>query len=83
MKLLQQLKPGFKITINWNKYQSKTSIKRRNSYLDYLIDPSFQGVNRNFVQSFEDNSVREGLTRHLLPTVEIRDYNVMIYKKAF
>ena len=27
-KLLQQLKSGFKRTINWNKYQSKVSIKR-------------------------------------------------------
>ena len=25
-KLLRQLKSGFKITINWNKYQSKVSI---------------------------------------------------------
>ena len=27
-----------------------------NLYLDYLIDPSFQGVNRLFVLSFEDNA---------------------------
>ena len=26
-KFLQQLKSGFKITINWNKYQSKTGKK--------------------------------------------------------
>ena len=42
-KLLQQLKLGFKRTINWNKYQSKVSIQAPNSYLDHLIDPSFQG----------------------------------------
>ena len=29
-KLLQQLKPGFKITINWNKYQSKISTDAQN-----------------------------------------------------
>ena len=45
-KLLQQLKSGFRRTINWNKYQSKISTERPNQYLDYLIDPSFQGVNR-------------------------------------
>ena len=45
-ELLEQLKSGFKRTINWNKYQSKQkSIERPNQYIDYLIDPSFQGVN--------------------------------------
>ena len=51
-KLLQQLKSGFKRTINWNKYQPKVSPERRNQYLNFLIDPSFQGVNRLFVLSF-------------------------------
>ena len=36
-KLLQQLKLSFKRTINWNKYQSKVTIQRRNQYLNYLI----------------------------------------------
>ena len=29
-KLLQQLKSGFKRTIDWNKYQSKVSVERQN-----------------------------------------------------
>ena len=49
-KLLQRLKPGFKRTINWNKYNSKTEpLNASNPYLDFLIDPSFYGVNRLFV----------------------------------
>ena len=48
-KLRQQLKSGFKRTINWNKYQTKVSPERQNQYLDFLIDPSLQGVNRLFV----------------------------------
>ena len=40
-KLLEQLKSGFKRTINWNKYQSKVSTQRKNQYLDYLINPTF------------------------------------------
>ena len=47
-KLLQQLKSGFKRRINWNRYQLKVSPKRQNQYLDFLIDPSFQGVNKIF-----------------------------------
>ena len=41
-KLLEQLKSGFKRTINWNKYLSKILTETPNQYLDYLIDPSFQ-----------------------------------------
>ena len=47
-KILQQLTSGFKRTINWNKYQSKVTIQAPKPYLDYIIDPSFQGVNRLF-----------------------------------
>ena len=45
-KLLEELKSGFKRTINWNKYQPKVSTERQNQYLDLLIDPSFQEENR-------------------------------------
>ena len=77
-KQLQQLKSDFKRTISWNKYQSKVIIQVTNSYLDYLIDPSFQGVNRFFVLSFENTTDRTIYTKCYLPTVEINDYNVMI-----
>ena len=51
-KLLEQLKSGFKRTINWNIYQSKITTQPQNQYLDYLIDPNFQGVDRLFVLSY-------------------------------
>ena len=44
-KLLQQLKSGFKRTINWNKYESNIKIFAQNRYLNHLINPSFKGVN--------------------------------------
>ena len=53
-KLLQQLKSGFKRTINWNKYESNIKTFPQNRYLNPLINPSFQGVNRLFVLSFEN-----------------------------
>ena len=40
-KLFEQLKSGFKRTINWNKYQSKVTVQGQNQYLDYIIGPSF------------------------------------------
>ena len=57
-KPFENLKSGFYRAINWNKYQSKISTERPNQYLYYLIDPSFQRVNRLFVLSFEDNARR-------------------------
>ena len=57
-KLLQQLKSGFKRKINWNKHKSKKSKEVKNWYLDKLISPSFQRVNRLFVLSFEKENGR-------------------------
>ena len=48
-KLLQQLRSSFRRTINWNKYQSDPKTYAQNQYLNHLVDPSFQGVNRMFV----------------------------------
>ena len=71
--LLQQLKWGFKCTINWNNYQSKA--QGRNKYLNYLIDLSFQLVNRYFVSSFKDNANRAKLTRYFLLKIEVKCYD--------
>ena len=76
-KLLQQLKSGFKRTINWNKYQSSVKTFTQNSYLNYMIDPSFQGVNSLFVLSFENENDRTSHSTYYLPKVEIKDCNVM------
>ena len=81
--LLQQLKSDFKRTINWNKYQSKVTIQPSNPYLDDLTDSSFQGVNRFFVLLFENNTNRTLHTKYYLPTVEIKDYNVIIDGENF
>ena len=72
-KLLQQLKSGFKRTINWNKYQSYPKTYVQNQYLNHIVDPSFQDLNRLFVLSFENENSR---TSHYLPKVEIKDYNL-------
>ena len=77
-RLLQQLKSGFKRTINWNKYQSEASNEDQNWYLDFLNSPSFHGVNKLFVLSFENENGTTGWTGYYLPKVEIKDYNVKI-----
>ena len=56
--LLQELKSGFKRTINWNKDQSDWKTYAEIQNLNQIVDPSFQGVNRFFVLSFEDENGR-------------------------
>ena len=61
IKLLKQSESGFKRTINLNKYLSKTTsqMQMQSRYLDFLIDASFQEVNRFFVLSFKDEDGQE------------------------
>ena len=82
-KLFQQLKSGFKRTINWNKYQSYAKTHAQNRYLNHLVDPSFQEVNRLFVLSFENEDDRRSHSNYYLPKVEIKDCNIMIDGKNF
>ena len=77
-KFLQQLKSGFKRVINWNKYLSKPELLAQNPNLNHLIEPSFQGVNRLFVLALENDDDRTSYNQYYLPTVEIKDYNIMI-----
>ena len=49
----------------------------------FLIDTSFQGVNRLFVLSLDNEGDRKVHTEYNLPKVEIKDYNVMIDGKSF
>ena len=86
-KLLPQLKSGFKRTISWNKYLAKPELLAQNANLNYLIQPSFQGVNRLFVLAFEhdnnNNDWRTSNKRYYIPNVEIKDYNLMIDGKNY
>ena len=78
VKLLQQLKSGFKRTINWNEYESSIKIFAQNRYLNHLTNPSFQGVNLLFVLCFKNEDGRTSHSNYYPPKVEIKDYNVMI-----
>ena len=83
-KLLPQLKSGFKRTISWNKYLAKPELLAQNANLNYLIEPSFQGVNSLFVLAFENDEQLTSNKGYYIPNVEIKDYNVIIDgKKLF
>ena len=81
--MLEKLKSSFKRTINWNKCQSNISTETQNQYLDLLINPSFQGVNRLFVLSFENETDKTSHSRYYLPKIEIKNLNVKIDGRNF
>ena len=54
-------------------------VQAQNHYLDYLIDPSIQKIDRLFVLSCENSNNRIRHTRYFLQKVEAKDHNVMIY----
>ena len=82
-ELLEQLKSGFRITIKLNKYMSQMSNQTKNNNLNYLIDPTFNNVNRLFVLSFENQDDRTSYYKYYVPNVEIKYYNVLIDGNAF
>ena len=49
----------------------------QNQYLDFLIDPIFQGVNKLFILFLENEEDRKVHTGFYLRKVEIKEYNVI------
>ena len=52
--------------------------QNKNNNLNYLTDPTFSNVNRLFVLSFENEDDRTSYYKYYMPSVEIKDYNVLI-----
>ena len=67
IKLLEQLKPGFKRTIKWNKYRSQMS-----TLIDYFSFP------RN-----NNTDSRYSFSNYYVPKVRSNDFNIFIDGKSF
>ena len=80
---LGQLRSGFKRTIKWNKYRSEMTNQTKTNNLNYLIDPTFNKVNRLFVLSLQNEEDRTSFSKYYTPKVEIKDFNVLIEGKSF
>ena len=85
IKLLEQLKSGFKRTIKWNKCRSKMTIQSQKNNLNYLIDPTFMNVNRVFVLSFPRNNNTDSgysFSNYYVPKFRVNDFNFLIDGKS-
>ena len=86
IKLLEQLKSGFKRTIKWNKYRSQMTIQHQNNNLNCLNDPTFINVTRLFVLSFSTKSAgdkRDSFSHYYVSNVRIKGFNILIDGKSF
>ena len=83
IKLLTNLKSGFKREIIWNKYRSQMSTEAANSNLNILIDPTFTNVNRLFVLAYRTADDRQSFSQFYLSKIMVKDFNVIIDKLAF
>ena len=68
-KLFEQLKSGFKRTINLDRYEPKVTKKQRQKIFRFL-NSRFQGVNRLFVFPFENTDGRTSYMRYYLRLIE-------------
>ena len=59
------------------------SNRSKNNNSNYLIDTTFSNVNRLFVLSFENEDDRTSYYEYYVPSVEIKDCNVLIDGNAF
>ena len=83
IKLLTNLKSGFKREIIWNKYRSQMTTEAINNNLNILIETTFTNVNRLFVLAYQNVDDRQSYDEFYLPKVMVKDYNVIIDKLAF
>ena len=72
-----------KSDIDLSAFILKKTPQVQNRYLGVLIDLSFQGIKRLFVLSFKDDDGRKSYKQHYLPTVEMKDYYVVIDRRNF
>ena len=79
-KLYEELKTRISIDFTWNKYRSQVINQKATNNLNYLIDPTFNNVNRSFVLAFPDKKDRNSFFEYYTPTVEIKDCTEPFYE---
>ena len=65
------------------KYRSEITNQTKTDNLNYSIDPAFSKVNRLFVLTFKSEENRVYFGEYYRPTVEIKDFYVVIEGKIF
>ena len=81
--LYKHLKTGISIDFTWNKYRSQVINQPATDNINFFIDPTFNNVNRLFVLAFPNEGDNNSFFKYCTPTVEIKDYNVILNAEPF
>ena len=79
----KDLKTGISIDFTWNKYRSQMINQKATNNLNFLIDRTFNIVNRLFVLAFPNEEDRRSFSKYSTPIVEIKDCNVIMDGEPF
>ena len=74
IKLLENIKQGFKRTISWDKYRSEITTQTKNNNLNYLIDPTIGNINRPLVlllKNGNDDTTRDSFDIYYSQVLQI------------
>ena len=82
-ELYQNLKTGIDIDFEWKRYRTQIINQPATNNLNFLIDPTFNNVSRLFVLAFPNEEDRSSFSKYYIPTIEIKDYNVLIDLQPF
>ena len=89
---IEQQNKGFQRSIYWNEYKTKeinATVDNNNpvNSVRYInLDPSFQGLNRLFVMTYNSANgqpTRNGQRKYYLPRISLNKYNVIIDGRNF
>ena len=81
-QLYRDLKTRISIDLKWSKFRSQMINQTTTNNLNFLINPTFNNVNRLFVWAFPNEEDRY-FCKYYTPTVEIQNYNVIIDGEPF
>ena len=81
--MYKNLKTGISFDFEWGRYRTQVVNQPANNNLNFLIDPTFNNVNRLFVLAFPNEEDRSSFSKYDTATVEIKDYNVLIDLQPF
>ena len=82
-QLYKDLKTRISIDFKQSKYRSQIINQTATNNLNFFIDPTFNNVNRLFVLTFPNEEDRRSFSNYNTPTLEIKDYNVIIAEEPF
>ena len=85
-KLSKLFNKGFERSVYWNKYITKSKIKKTKNEYRYFLESKFVEVNRLFVLVYSNqdaNFKRFKTRRYYLPKCIIKNCNIIVNRKNF